>query len=86
MREVNREDIISHLMGQVLLAMNECPTHKRFAIERYMRTFLRSLTLHELQSALEYYDTNIELYPDIAYKVDRAAKGYDRFMAKRGWI
>lgn len=86
MREVNREDAISDLMMQIPLAMNECPRHKRFAIERYMRTFLRSLTLYELQSALEYYDTNRELYPDVAYKVAQAAEGYDYFMAKRGWI
>ena len=80
----NVEDMISDLMIFVHLKTIEFPMPKRHAVDRYMRTVLRSLTKMELKLALDVCKVNGFLDPDLAFKLDQAGRGYDRFMAKRG--
>jgi len=56
---------------------------KRQAVERYMRTYLRSLTNVELEFELKFAETNGFVSPTIQFKIDQASMGYDRFMARR---
>lgn len=87
MREINnREDIVSNLMVLVRLQTGKFPTSKKLAVDRYMRTFLRSLTSFELEIANQVYENSFALVPDIEFKIAQASEGYDRFMAKRGWV
>ena len=58
-------------------------TGKRLAIEKYMRTYLRALFDSELKFELQHVLTNGTISPDLEYKIDQAAKGYDWFMSKR---
>lgn len=84
MGEANFEDLVSDLMIFVSLETNSFPTPKRLAVERYMRTVLRSFTRYELEFALSFYRTNGFLDPDLTFKINQASKGYDRFMSSRG--
>ena len=54
--------------------------------DRYMRTFIRSLTKLELEIAYQVCRNSYVLVPDIEFKIVQASEGYDRFMAKRGWV
>ena len=58
---------------------------KKMAVESYIRNYLKRLTLPELEIDLKllYDDTGKYLIPDLQYKLDKASKGYDAFMAKR---
>jgi len=58
-------------------------TGKRLAIERYMRTYLKALLDSELKFEIGYFNANGTLSPDLEFKIDQAAKGYDWFMSKR---
>ena len=84
MKELDTENLISALMLYVSCVTIDFPTPKKLAVERYMRTVLRSLTRIELELACKFCKTARSLQPDLAFKVDQASKGYDRFMAKRG--
>ncbi len=79
----NKEELVGLLFGLVSLAIkgNEA---KRQAVGRYMRTYLRALTIFELEFELKYYGTNVSISPTLQFKVDQASNGYDRFMARRG--
>lgn len=57
--------------------------HKRQAVERYMRTYLRSLLTGEIEFELKYCDDNNSLSSMLQLVVDKASQGYDRFMARR---
>ena len=82
-KKPDKEEQIGLLFGLVLTAIkgNEA---KRQAVERYMRTYLRALTVFELEFELKYYDTNGSISPTLQFKVDQASNGYDKFMARRG--
>ena len=78
------EDMVSDLMQYVYMETSQFPMHKRFAVERYMRTFLRRLTKNELEAALRIFYRRGILHPDITYKINQASEGYDNFIRKRG--
>jgi len=59
------------------------PRVKKFAVDRYMRTFLRSLTILELEMAIRFYQVNLFLDPDVMFKIGQASDGYDRYMTSR---
>lgn len=61
-------------------------THKHDAVERYMRTYLRALTLGELRNEVEYTDEHNQLSAWLTYKAEKASQGYDAFMAKRSKV
>ena len=81
-RKPSKEEEIALLFGLASSAIkgNEA---KRQAVERYMRTYLRSLTVFELEFELKYYSTNVSISPTLQFKIDQASQGYDRFMARR---
>ena len=78
------EDMVSDLMQYVYMETSQFPINKRFAVERYMRTFLRRLTKNELEAALRIFHRRGILHPDITYKINQASEGYDNFIRKRG--
>ena len=77
------EDMVAELMQYVQMVTDKFPMHKRFAVERYMRTFLRSLTKRELRAALWLYNKRGILHPDIIYKINYASEHYDKYMAHK---
>ena len=80
MTEDNVEDPVSKLMVYVTLETSNYPRSKKFAVDRYMRTFLRSLTRIELEFASRFYKTNGFLDPDLTFKINQASNGYDRYI------
>ena len=86
MNEIDTEALISALMLYVSSKTTGFPTAKRLATERYMRTFLRSLTKIEVQLAAEHCKVTGSLEPDLAFKLDQASRGYDRYMSRRGKV
>ncbi len=82
-KKLDKEELIGWLFVFVSSAIkgNEA---KRQAGERYMRSYLRALTVLELEFELKYYDTNGSISPTLQFKVDQASNGYDKFMARRG--
>ncbi len=81
MKEMETEDLISALMWHVSQETRKFSKAKRLAVERYMRTFLRALTRGELDLALKMCDGGQCLDPDLAFKVNQASTGYDRYMS-----
>lgn len=86
MENIDREDIVSNLMILVQMQTYNFPRSKQLAVDRYMRTFIRSLTKYELTVANQIYHDSDALIPDIEFKIVQASEGYDRFMVKRGWV
>ncbi len=82
MKEMETEDLMSALMWHVSLETGNFSKAKRLAVERYMRTFLRALTRGELDLALKICDEAQRLDPDLAFKVNQASTGYDRYMSR----
>ena len=82
-KKPDKEEQIGLLFGLVSTAIkgNEA---KRQAVERYMRTYLRALTVFELEFELKYWQGNAAISPTLQFKVDQASNGYDSFMARRG--
>lgn len=60
---------------------------KRDALERYMRTYLRALTVGELEDWLEDAESRERLRQGIPHelriKIGDAARGFDRYVSKR---
>jgi len=83
MAETNIEDFVSVLMTFVSWETRRFSRPKKQAVDRYMRTFLRALTRFELEMAIRFHETNGFLDPDLAFKIDQASKGYDRYMSRR---
>ena len=81
--EATREDMVSELMQYIQMVTGGFAMHKRFAVERYMRTFLRRLTKGELNAAIRVFHTRGFLHPDITYKINQASEGYDNHMAHK---
>lgn len=81
MKEMETEDLVSILMVYVSRETRDFTTAKRLAVERYMRTLLRALTKAELELALKVCQGSQSLDPDLAFKVNQASKGYDRYMS-----
>lgn len=82
-RKAMPEDMVSDLMQYVKMETSQFPMNKRFAVERYMRTFLRRLTKNELEAALRIFHKRGILHPDITYKINQASEGYDNHMAHK---
>jgi hypothetical protein len=85
MENIDREAIISILMVLVQKETSKFPMSKQLAVDRYMRSYIRSLTNFELEIADQIFKNSYVLVPDIKFKIVQASEGYDRFMAKRGW-
>ena len=83
MAETKIEDLVSNLMLFVTLETGKLPRPKRLAVERYMRTFVKSLTRHELELYIGFYATNRSLDPDLTFKINQASEGYNRYMSMR---
>jgi len=58
-------------------------TRKTEAVKRYMRTYLRALTLPELEFELKHVEVNGFISPSIAYHIEKASRGYDNRMERR---
>ena len=82
-KKPDKEEHIGLLFGLVSTAIKGLEA-KRQAVERYMRTYLRALTVFELEFELKYWQGNAAISPTLQFKVDQASNGYDRFMARRG--
>jgi hypothetical protein len=82
--EMDKEELIGNLFVTYISPTIEAGEAKRHAVERYMRTYLRSLTNVELEFELKFAETNGFVSPTIQFKIDQASKGYDRFMERRG--
>lgn len=83
-RKAMPEDMVSELMQYVQMETDKFPVKKRFAADRYMRTFLRRLTKRELEAAIWVFHKRGILHPDITYKINQASEGYDNYMAHKG--
>ena len=87
-KEMDKEELVGEfLCGWVSpfgILNLDADTGKRLALERYMRTYLRALTMPELEFELKYAEGNNELSPTIQFKIEQASKGYDAFMARHG--
>lgn len=56
---------------------------KQWAVERYMRAYLRGLTPPELEQELKWSEDNNDLSPLVREVIIKASDGYDRYMARR---
>jgi len=89
LNEWTKEELVSYLFcAWVAIAIQmKCKgLSKQDAVERYMRTYLRSLTLGELVDAIEWTDQHNEMQPWLENKIDVAVKGYDAYMVRRGKV
>ena len=80
--KMDKEDIIGYLIGAFIAPKIEGNEHKKQAVERYMRSYLRALTKMELGYELEISSMGV-LSDMLQYKLDQASAGYDNFMARR---
>lgn len=83
-QQLDKEQAVGLLFSLYVFLAIEGNEAKRQAVGRYMRTYLRALTLPELEFELKFADANGFVSPDIGFKINQASKGYDRFMARRG--
>jgi len=81
--KMDKEELVGSLFVIYISPSIKARGAKRQAVERYMRTYLRSLTNVELEFELKFAETNGFVSPTIQFKIDQASKGYDRFMARR---
>lgn len=80
--EKTKEELVSGLMQhvQMLIYGRYYPDNKRLAVERYMRSYLRALTLGELRAYINLFKRRGILQPDVVHKVDQASEGYDNYV------
>jgi len=83
--EMDKEELVGLLLVAYVSPMLKGSEHKKQAVERYMRTYLRALTLSELQLEEEVCRDVGSGY-NLEYKIKQAQEGYDRFMKKRGGV
>ncbi|MBA7591245.1 hypothetical protein ES708_33397 [subsurface metagenome] len=87
-KEMDKEELVGQfLCGWVSpfgIAKLEAGTGKTLAVERYMRTYLRALTLPELEFEFKYAECNADVSPTIHFKINQASVGYDKYMARHG--
>jgi len=88
LNEWSKEELVSYLFcGWISPPINQMSgVDKQLAVERYMRTYIRSLTIGELTDLIEWTDGHNSLPAWAEYVIGKAAKGYDAFMAKRGKV
>ena len=86
-KEIDKEELVAGVLAELPIGKEALSENKRQALERYMRTWLRSLTPFELEFELKHIDTNrlhdSGLSPPLRFRLDKASKGYDNFMARR---
>ena len=80
-KDMDVEELRSFLMVYVSRETRKFSTAKRLAVERYMRTFLRALTKSELEITFKVCHGTGSLDPDLAFKLNQASQGYDRYMS-----
>ena len=80
--KMDKEDMVGYLVGALISPKIEGSEHKKQAVERYMRSYLRALTKMELGYELEFSSMG-GLSDSLQYKLDQASAGYDKFMEKR---
>lgn len=75
-KKPDKEELIGLVFGLVSSAIkgNEA---KRQSVGRYMRTYLRALTVFELEFELKYWDTNGSISPTLQFKVDQTIQTLD---------
>ena len=81
--KMDKEDIVGYLIGGFIAPKIRGSEHKKQAVERYMRSYLRGLTKMELGYELEASDMGLGLSDPLQWKLDQAIAGYDKFMARR---
>jgi len=83
-----KEEIVASLLVELPLRQYAGGSQgKQLALERYMRTLLRSLTYFELEFEEKMMlDNGLQLSPPMLYRLDKASRGYDAFMEKRGKV
>ena len=80
---MDKEELVGLLLVAYVSPMLKGTEHKKQAVERYMRSYLRGLTYLELRYEEEVCKDVGSSY-NLEYKVKRAQEGYDRFMKRRG--
>ena len=82
MTSENLQDKKERLVGELFLHVSfkiRYSSRKTQAVKRYMRTYLRSLTLPELEFELKFIDVNTFISPTIEYHIEKASRGYDKW-------
>jgi len=86
----NKEELVAAILCDALQKQLEVcakrEQNKLYAIERYMRTYLRGLTPFELEFELKYWDDNKDISPALRFRVQKASDGYDAFMRQRSKV
>ena len=86
MTSENLQDKKEELVGEVFFYAQmkiRYSAKKTEAVKRYMRSYLRALTLPELEMELKHYEVNLFISPTIAYHIEKASRGYDKWMERR---
>ncbi|MFC1992070.1 hypothetical protein ACFLVC_05065 [Chloroflexota bacterium] len=86
MEKKTKEELESDLMyqTQMLIWRRGYSDKKKLATERYMRSYIKALTIGELKRYIDFINRNGVYHVDIVHKVDQASEGYDKFMQNRG--
>ena len=80
-----RDELIAGILAEI--SYPQWTQDKKMAVESYLRIYLMRLTLPELEFMDKLlYDNVRHLYPDLQFKMDKASRGYDAFMRKRGKV
>ena len=82
----NPQDKKENMVGELFIHVSfkiRYSTRKREAIKRYMRKYLRALTLPELEFELKHVEVNGFISPTIEYHIEKASRGYDNRMERR---
>jgi hypothetical protein len=86
MTSENLRDKKERLVGELFIHVSfkiRYSAKKNDAVKRYMRSYLRALTLPELEFELKYVYVNGFISPTIAYYIEKASRGYDSWVARR---
>lgn len=86
-KELDKEELVGQLLcgwvAPIGIDKIAASMPKRQALERYMRTFLRALTLPELEFELKHVESNKKLSPELEYRLMKANRGYDVYTGIR---
>lgn len=87
--EGHRDEMVGYLIVEGVRREVGDNMRKRLAVERYMRTYLKTLSTIELEYAMRFLERRsrehrAERLPiEIEYKVKQASQGYDDFMRRQ---
>ena len=80
---VDKDELVATLLCDYVQRFLPKDFKARLAVERYMRTYLRSLTRFELEFEVQWAEDNGRISEMVRTVTINAIEGYDRFMAKR---